>query len=71
MGKKGKKKGGKKEADPHAGLSPEEVQKALAAAAERKRLDDALKLVKKDLEREGNDFNDYQQQREKLNYFWT
>ena len=55
-----KKKGGKKEEETAA--TPED-------AARLKLVGEARDLAKQ-IEREAKDFNEFQQQREKLNYFW-
>lgn len=70
MGKKkgkGKKKGGKAKGPP---VDPEVAAKLEREALARKACEDRLLEVKTRIEKESKDFNDFQQQREKLNYFW-
>ena len=64
MGKKGKGKA-KKNYEP----TPEEIQ-AMEEQKVRDELDNSLLDLVYTLKQEQDDFNEYQQQREKLNYFW-
>ena len=67
----GKKKAGKKAKKAKAPPEdPEVVAKREAEAAERAAVEARLIEVKRRVEQEREDFNLYQQQREKLNYFW-
>ena len=63
----GKKKGGKpkKNYEP----TPEEIA-AMEELKVREELDNTLMELNYTLKQEQDDFNEFQQQREKLNYFW-
>ena len=63
----GKKKGGK--AKKNYEPTPEEIQ-AMEEQKVRDELDNQLLDLVYTLKQEQDDFNEYQQQREKLNYFW-
>ena len=66
MGKK--KKGGKKKKAPKE-LTPEELEEQ-KKQLERQAVDDKLMELNRAIKKEQDDFNEFQQQREKLNYFW-
>jgi growth arrest-specific protein 8 len=65
MGKK--KKGGKAKAPKE--LTPEEIE-AAEKEAKRQLVDAELMAMNAQIKKEQDDFNEFQQQREKLNYFW-
>jgi hypothetical protein len=67
MGKK--KKGGKKKNKAPKELTPEEKEAAIKEA-KRLAVDTDLLNLNALIKREQDDFNEFQQQREKLNYFW-
>ena len=46
------------------------VEEVSAEDAQTKELRDTARGLAKSIESEAQDFNEYQQQREKLNYFW-
>ena len=66
MGKK--KKGGKKKKKAPKELTPEELEEQ-RKQMERQAVDDKLMALNRQI-KEQDDFNEFQQQREKLNYFW-